>query len=64
MNAFEVPDGTYCVLVNGAGQYSLWPAFADAPAGWAVAHGPTDRPSCVDFVARNWTDLRPRPTGR
>ena len=30
-----------CVLVNAEGQYSLWPAFAVAPAGWESVHGAT-----------------------
>ena len=30
------------------------------PAGWTVALATTDRQSAVDFVEREWTDLRPR----
>jgi MbtH protein len=59
-NPFDVQDGTFSVLVNDEGQHSLWPDFAAVPAGWTVAHGPTDRDSCVDYVNANWTDLRPR----
>ena len=59
-NPFDVQSGTFSVLVNDEGQHCLWPAFADAPAGWNSAHGPTDRASCVDYVNSHWTDLRPR----
>ena len=59
-NPFDVEEATFSVLVNDEGQHSLWPAFADVPAGWTVVHGPTDRPSCVAYVNANWTDLRPR----
>lgn len=59
-NPFEDPDGRYAVLVNDEGQYSLWPTFADVPAGWSVALQETDRQSCLDFIERTWTDMRPR----
>jgi MbtH protein len=59
-NPFEDEDGTYLVLVNDEGQHSLWPAFAEVPAGWTVAHPEDNRQACLDYVERNWTDLRPR----
>jgi len=58
-NPFEDPDGTYLVLVNAENQHSLWPDFADAPPGWTVAFGPAPRPTCVEYISVNWTDLRP-----
>ncbi|WP_305095238.1 MbtH family NRPS accessory protein [Prescottella sp. R16] len=54
------PDGDFLVLVNEDYQHSLWPAFAEVPAGWSVAHGRASRRSCVDYIETNWTDLRPR----
>ncbi len=59
-NPFEDNDGSYYVLVNAEGQHSLWPAFADVPAGWTKVHGPEVRQSCLDYVEANWTDLRPK----
>ncbi|MFF8234947.1 MbtH family protein [Streptomyces caelestis] len=59
-NPFDDPDGTFLVLVNDEGQYSLWPAFAEVPAGWTVALAETDRQSALDHIEKNWTDLRPR----
>ena len=59
-NPFDAPDGTFSVLVNEEGQHSLWPDFADVPAGWTVVHGPASRDACVEYVNTNWTDLRPR----
>ncbi|QWF85980.1 MbtH family protein [Amycolatopsis sp. CA-230715] len=58
-NPFEDEDGTYLVLVNDEGQHSLWPSFADVPAGWRVVLAETDRKSAVDYVTENWTDMRP-----
>lgn len=59
-NPFEDAYRPYLVLVNHEGQHSLWPSFADVPAGWTVARGETDRESALRFVEENWTDLRPR----
>ncbi|MGY5070411.1 MULTISPECIES: MbtH family protein [Streptomyces] len=59
-NPFEDEDGTYLVLVNEEGQHSLWPAFAEVPAGWAVVQPASTRRACLDYVERNWTDLRPK----
>lgn len=58
-NPFEDPDGAYLVLINDEGQYSLWPAFAEVPAGWSVKFGENDRQSCLDYINENWTDMRP-----
>ncbi|GGQ87745.1 MbtH family protein [Couchioplanes azureus] len=60
MNPFEEENGTYLVLVNDEGQHSLWPEFADVPAGWTVAKGPGSRQSCLDYVNEHWTDMRPQ----
>jgi MbtH protein len=59
-NPFDDPDGQFLVLVNDEGQHSLWPSFATVPSGWNVVLQETDRQSALDFVERNWTDMRPR----
>jgi MbtH protein len=58
-NPFDDPDGSFFVLVNDEGQHSLWPTFAEVPAGWTVVHGEADRQSCLDYVDEHWTDMRP-----
>ena len=58
-NPFENPDAEYRVLVNDEGQHSLWPVFADVPDGWKVLFGKDGRQECLDFIEKNWTDLRP-----
>ena len=35
-NPFEDESAAYHVLVNDENQHSLWPEFADVPAGWQV----------------------------
>ncbi|RII13418.1 MbtH-like protein [Streptomyces sp. YIM 130001] len=59
-NPFEDPEGTYLVLVNHEGQYSLWPSFAEVPAGWSIALPATDRESALGHISENWTDMRPK----
>lgn len=59
-NPFEDEDGSYFALINDEGQYSLWPAFADVPDGWAVVHGEDTRKACLDYIEENWTDMRPK----
>lgn len=58
-NPFEDNDGSYFVLVNDEGQHSLWPQFAEVPAGWRVVFGADGRQACLDYVEQNWTDMRP-----
>ena len=59
-NPFDDENGTFSVLVNDEGQHSLWPVFAAIPAGWTVVLPATDRASCLEYIDREWTDLRPR----
>ncbi|SEQ85628.1 MbtH family protein [Streptomyces radiopugnans] len=63
-NPFEDNDAQYYVLVNEEGQHSLWPAFAEVPAGWTVVHGQDGRQACLDYVNENWTDMRPLSLAR
>jgi MbtH protein len=59
-NPFENENGVYHVLVNDEGQHSIWPAFVPAPNGWNIVHKSDTRAGCLDFVEKNWTDLRPK----
>jgi MbtH protein len=59
-NPFDNAEGTFFALVNAEGQYSLWPEFAEVPAGWTVEHGPDTRSACLEHIELNWTDMRPR----
>lgn len=59
-NPFDDESGSFLVLVNDEGQHSLWPRFADVPAGWNTAFGPDGRAACLSYIETNWTDLRPK----
>ncbi len=58
-NPFEDENGVYHVLVNDEGQHSLWPTFIDVPNGWTIVHKADNRAACLEFINRNWTDMRP-----
>ena len=59
-NPFDDETGTFLVLVNGEDQHSLWPAFADIPAGWRKVFGEAGREECLAYVEEHWTDIRPK----
>jgi uncharacterized protein YbdZ (MbtH family) len=60
INPFDDDNGGFFVLVNDQDQHSLWPVFADIPAGWRVVYGEAARAACLDYVEQNWTDIRPK----
>ncbi|RKN04856.1 MbtH family protein [Streptomyces radicis] len=59
-NPFDDQDGVFLVLVNDEGQHSLWPEFADVPAGWTRVFGPESRAACLAHIEEAWTDMRPK----
>ena len=60
VNPFDDDNGRFFVLVNDEEQHSLWPTFADVPAGWRVVYGEADRAACLEYIEQNWTDIRPK----
>ncbi|MFL6136530.1 MAG: MbtH family protein [Frankiaceae bacterium] len=62
-NPFDDPTGRFRVLVNDLGQHSLWPCFAEVPAGWRVVHDEDSRDACLAHVEAHWTDVHPRRAG-
>jgi uncharacterized protein YbdZ (MbtH family) len=59
-NPFEDENAEYLVLINDEQQYSLWPAFRDIPAGWRATGPKGKRRECLDWIDKNWTDMRPK----
>lgn len=50
---------TYTVVINHEGQYSVWPADEDPPAGWDDAGFTGSREQCLAHIDTVWTDIRP-----
>jgi MbtH protein len=59
-NPFEDDDAPYLVLVNAENQHSIWPVFADVPAGWREAFRGDRKSEALAYVEEHWTDLRPQ----
>lgn len=47
------------VVVNQEGQYSLWFADREVPAGWSDAGRVGSKEECLAFIEEVWTDMRP-----
>jgi MbtH protein len=61
-NPFEDENGTYLVLTNAEGQFSLWPEGITVPDGWDVALTASSRAECLAFVEDRWTGICPTRT--
>ncbi len=49
----------YSVVVNGEGQYSIWPADSPLPGGWNSVGPPRQKSECLSEIETLWTDMRP-----
>ncbi|WP_344071088.1 MbtH family protein [Streptomyces crystallinus] len=45
-------EPSHLVLVNAAGEHSLWPAFAAVPAGWEATGPAASHGACLARLAR------------
>lgn len=53
-------DEIFKILINDEEQYSLWPAWKEAPKGWKPV-GPTgSKQECLEYVKSVWKDMRPK----
>jgi len=59
-NPFDSSDASFLVLINDENQHSIWPDFVEIPKGWKKVYGPSAKGDCLEFVEKNWTDMRPR----
>jgi MbtH protein len=59
-NPFDDQGGAFIVLINDQGQHSLWPAAAAIPVGWPIAYEQNGRQARIEYIGKNWTDMRQR----
>ncbi|HEX8000669.1 MAG TPA: MbtH family protein [Pyrinomonadaceae bacterium] len=52
-------DGLFKVVVNGEGQYSIWPADRENAIGWKDAGKSGTKQECLEYIKEVWTDNRP-----
>ncbi len=50
---------TYKVVQNHEEQYSIWPAYKEAPGGWREVGKSGSKQECLDYIQKVWTDMRP-----
>ncbi|KZN13687.1 MbtH family protein [Marinomonas sp. TW1] len=60
VNPFDDDSLTFLVLINDLQQHSLWPVFKTIPKGWHSTFGPASRIECLEYIEKNWTDIRPQ----
>jgi MbtH protein len=53
-------DDLLDVVVNDEGQYSIWPAGKEIPAGWHATGKTGTKDECLSHIEEVWTDMRPR----
>lgn len=52
-------DTQFTVVINHEEQYSIWPIGRPRPDGWAEVGVTGDKQTCLDYIDRVWTDMRP-----
>ena len=50
---------SYTVVMNDEGQYSIWLAGKDLPAGWRAVGKTGPKKECLAHINEVWTDMRP-----
>ncbi len=55
----EVDVRSYCVVLNDEGQYSIWLAGREAPAGWHQVGVTGSKAQCLAHIEAVWVDMRP-----
>jgi MbtH protein len=47
------------VLINHEEQYSIWPDWKAIPGGWRDTGVLGSKKSCLEYIEKVWTDMRP-----
>lgn len=47
------------VVINPEGQYSIWFADREPPAGWSLEGKKGTKQACLEHISAVWTDMRP-----
>jgi MbtH protein len=59
MSTIDDENQQFAVVVNGEGQYSIWPTFKAVPEGWEETGFVGVKKYCLEHIATVWTDMRP-----
>ena len=58
-SCFDREDGIFRALVNHEEQYSIWPEWKAIPGGWRDTKIAGDKKTCLEYIEKTWTDMRP-----
>jgi MbtH protein len=58
-SCFDREDGMFRVLINHEEQYSIWPDWKAIPGGWRDTGVLESKKSCLEYIEKVWTDMRP-----
>jgi MbtH protein len=58
--ADKTKEPQYKVVLNDEEQYSIWPAWRAAPAGWHLEGTTGTEAECIRYIDEVWVDMRPR----
>ena len=59
MPGLEDSTTVYVVVSNDEEQFSIWPSGRIIPLGWRSVGVEGVKAECLEFIERNWTDMRP-----
>jgi MbtH protein len=59
IDSYTIDGDLFIVLVNQEGQYSIWPAKKDVPAGWTNVGFSGSKQDVSAYIDEHWTDMRP-----
>ena len=59
VDAYTIDGDLLKVIINAEGQYSIWPAKKETPAGWKETGFAGSKTECSQYVDQEWTDMRP-----
>ena len=52
---YDQDNAIYKVVVNGDGQYSIWPAERELPNGWNEVGVLGTKAECLAYIQKIWT---------
>ncbi|MEK4870782.1 MbtH family protein [Niallia sp. FSL W8-1348] len=50
----------FFVVINEEEQYSIWPEEKEIPNGWKSVGESKDKETCLNYIEKNWVDMRPK----
>ena len=50
----------YKVVINHEEQYSIYPENRENPPGWIDAGITGTKEECLEYIEKNWIDMRPK----